>query len=281
METGMAKEWLDLFDLKIEPLGALNLGTKEEPRVFGEKNATKVCEALERAKSLPLARWLLALGIEDAGETISYEIAKLHDDLEEVAKSKVLEGIARLGSLYDELGAVSPFARNENKPKDEKEKAERVHRTEELKAEIETLGQELEKAGAARLNENSSKYLTVIGPKVARNIVDYFASESGKKAMARLRKLGINPKSNRPSRAESASPISGKTFVLTGTLPTMTRDQATAEIRARGGTVTGSVSKNTDYVLAGAEAGSKLEKAKTLGIDILDEAQFLKLCGKR
>ena len=74
-------------------------------------------------------------------------------------------------------------------------------------------------------------------------------------------------------------PFAGKTFVLTGTLPTLTREEATAKIEALGGKVTGSVSKKTDFVLAGEEAGSKLEKAQQLGVKIIDEMEFLKLCG--
>ena len=74
------------------------------------------------------------------------------------------------------------------------------------------------------------------------------------------------------------APFAGKTFVLTGTLPTLTREAAAAKIEAAGGKVSGSVSKKTDYVLAGAEAGSKLAKAQELGVKILDEAGFLKMC---
>jgi DNA ligase (NAD+) len=73
--------------------------------------------------------------------------------------------------------------------------------------------------------------------------------------------------------------FAGKTFVLTGTLPTMTREEATAKIEAAGGKVTGSVSKKTDFILAGEEAGSKLEKAQQLGIKVLSEVEFLKMCG--
>jgi DNA ligase (NAD+) len=74
------------------------------------------------------------------------------------------------------------------------------------------------------------------------------------------------------------APFAGKTFVLTGTLPTLTREEATAKIEAAGGKVSGSVSKKTDFVLAGTEAGSKLTKAQELGVKILDEVEFLKLC---
>ena len=73
--------------------------------------------------------------------------------------------------------------------------------------------------------------------------------------------------------------LAGNTFVLTGTLPTMSREEATAKIEAAAGKVSGSVSKKTDYVLAGEEAGSKLEKAQKLGVKIIDEAEFLKMCG--
>jgi DNA ligase (NAD+) len=294
VESGLIKEWLDVFDLTAAGLGALNLGTKEEPRIFGEKNAAKVCEAAQRAKSFPLARWLLALGIEDAGETITYEVAKFHKDLRDVEASKALSGIARLGVLYDELDAASPFAR-ENKPRTEDERDERTRQYESLKGEILTLGGELEKLGlakrsekwASRLKEKESKakpeFLTVIGPKVAGNIVNYFHSETGRQVLSRLDKLGINPpgglKEGGATRAATDLPFSGKTFVLTGTLASMTRDKAAEEIRARGGSVAGAVSKNTDFVVAGTEAGSKLEKARELGVEIITEREFLERLG--
>ena len=80
---------------------------------------------------------------------------------------------------------------------------------------------------------------------------------------------------NATGRARLGAPFTGKTFVLTGTLPTLTREEATAKIEAAGGKVSGSVSKKTDYVLAGTEAGSKLTKAQELGVKILDEKEFL------
>jgi NAD-dependent DNA ligase len=87
--------------------------------------------------------------------------------------------------------------------------------------------------------------------------------------------LNFNTEAYQPQ--EKAGVFAGKTFVLTGTLPTLTREEATAKIEAAGGKTSSSVSKKTDYVLAGEEAGSKLDKAKELGVKILDEAEFLKI----
>jgi DNA ligase (NAD+) len=95
--------------------------------------------------------------------------------------------------------------------------------------------------------------------------------------------LGINPGHSEGGKTASggagAGPLAGKTFVLTGTLPALARDEAAALIRAAGGSVTGSVSKHTDYVVAGESAGSKLDKARELGVSVLDEAQLRALLG--
>jgi DNA ligase (NAD+) len=79
--------------------------------------------------------------------------------------------------------------------------------------------------------------------------------------------------------ANSAAPFAGKSFVLTGTLPSLTREEATAKIEAADGKVSGSVSRKTSYVLAGDEAGSKLDKARALGVPVIDEKEFLRLLG--
>jgi len=94
-----------------------------------------------------------------------------------------------------------------------------------------------------------------------------------------LRDAGLNFKSGLYQPTAPAGPFAGKTFVLTGTLPTLTREEATAKIESLGGKVSGSVSKKTDFVLAGKEAGSKLDKAQKLGVKIISEAEFLKMCG--
>jgi DNA ligase (NAD+) len=110
-----------------------------------------------------------------------------------------------------------------------------------------------------------------IGTEIARSVVLFFAQEPNRVMIARLKKAGVDMTAPLRER-EPAGALAGKTLVLTGTLPTLTRDEAAELIVAAGGRVTSSVSKKTDYVVAGEEAGSKLTKAESLGIPILDEA---------
>ncbi|GAA5182739.1 NAD-dependent DNA ligase LigA [Niveibacterium umoris] len=111
-----------------------------------------------------------------------------------------------------------------------------------------------------------------VGPVVAACILDFFREPHNRQVIEELRSAGVHWPEASGLVGESAAPFAGKTFVLTGTLPALSRDEATSLIEAQGGKVAGSVSKKTDFVVAGAEAGSKLEKAQQLGITILDES---------
>jgi DNA ligase (NAD+) len=119
-----------------------------------------------------------------------------------------------------------------------------------------------------------------IGEVIAQSIVQWHGDDRNRKLLERLRKAEINFKSELYQPRAQAGPFAGKTFVLTGTLPNLKREEAAAKIEALGGKVSGSVSKKTDYVVAGEEAGSKLEKAQKLGVKVIDEKEFLKLCGE-
>jgi DNA ligase (NAD+) len=251
VERDFIREPLDLFELKPEQLAKLNLGTDEAPRIFGEKNATKAINAIERARTLPLSRWLYALAIPDVGKTTATQLARFHASIEDVAHSPLLEDILD----YHQKRLEKQSARE--------------------------ITERLIKAGFAKRSKSKAEkdgIVTEVGPVVAQSVLDFFDSATGKRILRRLKELGIQPKSEKVSVKKAADlPLAGKTFALTGTLPSMTRDEATEKIVALGGHVTGSVSKKTDYVLAGVEAGSKFDKAKELGIPILDEAEFRKI----
>jgi DNA ligase (NAD+) len=116
-----------------------------------------------------------------------------------------------------------------------------------------------------------------IGETMADAIITYFNEPKNRTLVSRLLTLGVTPIA--PARPAGGSALAGRTFVLTGTLPTLTREEAAAKIEAAGGKVSGSVSRKTSYVLAGEETGSKLEKAKSLGVSVIDEAEFLRMLG--
>ncbi|HEX9252952.1 MAG TPA: helix-hairpin-helix domain-containing protein, partial [Ignavibacteriaceae bacterium] len=114
-----------------------------------------------------------------------------------------------------------------------------------------------------------------IGPSISKSIKQFFSDKKNIKLIEDLRKSGLTFISEKKEIVQSA--ITGKIFVLTGTLSSLSRDEAGARIIALGGKVTSSVSKNTDFVVAGEKAGSKLSKAESLGVKVLDEDTFLKM----
>jgi DNA ligase (NAD+) len=119
-----------------------------------------------------------------------------------------------------------------------------------------------------------------VGEIIAQSIVQWAGDPRNQRLVERLRAAGLNFHSSLYQPGAAQGRLAGKTLVLTGTLPHLTREQATAKIEAAGGRVASSVSKKTDYVVAGAEAGSKLEKARQLGVPVIDEAELLRLCGE-
>ncbi|HSN21007.1 MAG TPA: BRCT domain-containing protein, partial [Usitatibacter sp.] len=118
-----------------------------------------------------------------------------------------------------------------------------------------------------------------VGPVVAESIASFMNERHNREGIEQLRAVGVRWPEGEPARAARSGPFAGKIVVLTGTLGSMTRDEAKERIEAAGGKVTGSVSKKTDFVVAGAEAGSKLDRAQELGVRVLDEEEFIKLLG--
>ncbi len=265
VELGHVKDPPDLYDVTFDTLATLNLGTTEEPRVFGEKNSAKVVAAREAARALPLDKWIYALSVPNVGESTARELGRRHRSLADLVDSAVLRAVLKKAGLVAERDLQAPNSRK-NPPKSEEEKSRRKELCARLDGEIAALE-------AGPLAGVSSD----IGPVVAASVTEFFASEPGRRLLTKLKRLGINPAGS----VTEAGVFTGKTFVLTGTLPTLKRDVAEQRILAAGGKVSVSVSKKTSYVLAGVEAGSKLDKAQELGVPVIDEVEFLKMLGSR
>lgn len=226
----------DVFGLQLADLAALNLGTPEEPRRFGEKNAQKVIQGLERARTQPLDRWIYALGIRSIGEGAARELARLHVDFSELAASPLLQELVR-----------------------------------DTRADAKRKNPLLQPYGI------SGDVATV----AAQQVLDFFQSAAGIRLLEQLQSAGIAPQSSNYAPLPSAQadlPLSGKTFVITGTL-SQPRDEIKRWIEARGGKVSGTVSAATSFLLCGEGGGSKRDKADQLNIAVIDEQGLRDLVG--
>ncbi|GAA5493980.1 DNA ligase [Rubritalea halochordaticola] len=269
VRDGLVKTPLDLFKLDLLTLTELNLGTKFEPRLFGEKRASKVLESLEAAKSKPLSLWLYAMGIRNIGESAAQEVSRLHEKLTDIPNSEILKLNAERG-LKDNWVKQNPVnPQKESISSQEKERRKKI--ADEYKPRIK------------ELNEILAEYQISpeLGGVASQSLLDFFQSEAGMVVLNKLASLQINPASSnyqpKPSQSSTiSSPVSGRTFVITGTL-SRPRPEFKKQIEALGGKVSGSISGKTDYLLAGENAGSKLDKAEKLGVKVLDEESYLSL----
>lgn len=274
VETGLARSPMDLFYLNLPTLANLELdpailsdGRLSKPRRLGEKKATLLLEAVARARKMPLHRWLLALGIPQIGESAAREVARLHSRFSDLVASPLVDKIAEAGEL-DAWLKTHPLRRS-GEPLSPEEKARRQvrhaadkPRLKSLQAEIKTLSISPEFGGVA-----------------AASLRDFFNSAAGIEITRRLQELGMDPCSETftaSSPAAPDSPFAQRTWVITGTL-SRSRDEIAEQLRSLGARVAGSVSAKTDFVLAGESAGSKLEKAESLGVRVVDEATFAKM----
>lgn len=142
---------------------------------------------------------------------------------------------------------------------------------------------DVEKLAVAKMEHfiaaKKESIISGIGETMAQAIVGFFSEPRNRALVTDLLHAGVKPQAP-AQKAPTSTALAGKTFVLTGTLPSTTREEASARIEAAGGKVSGSVSKKTSYVLAGSEAGSKLDKARELGVPVIDEADFKRLLGE-
>jgi DNA ligase (NAD+) len=201
IEEGLISNAIDIFKLKKEDISSLFR--------FGEKSAQNIIDSIEKAKKIPLSRFIFALGIRHVGEETAVDLANYFGSIERLKKASLEE----INSIPD------------------------------------------------------------IGDVVAKSIYDFFRNKENLKLIDGLLKVGV--KIIKPEKIETK--LKGLTFVFTGALKTMTRDEAKEKVRLLGGEVSSSVSKETDYVVVGEEPGSKFEKAKKLGVKIISEKDFLEM----
>ncbi|MEI8230265.1 MAG: NAD-dependent DNA ligase LigA [Candidatus Peregrinibacteria bacterium] len=231
----------DLFFLTFEDLTGLPS--------FKEKKIGNLLEAIADAKVIPLERFLFALGIRHIGRETAEILARR---LPWKTQERTIERSDPIGpqtSLFD-AGAKQKIT---------------VHAVamDDLETTLRT----------ATLEELSA--IDGVGPVVASAVVEWIAEEGSRALLEKFGEAGMV--ALRPEGSTAPQIFAGKTFVLTGTLPTMSREEAKSFIKERGGTVSGSVSKKTDYLVAGAEAGSKLKEAEKLGVKVIREEELQKM----
>jgi DNA ligase (NAD+) len=220
---------------------------------LGEKRTKSLVAGIEASKKQPLARVLAALNIRHVGVSTAEVLAEHFGAMEAVA-----EAATAPAADSREIAAAGTAARKKSRSKSQSD------------------------ADACELFADSDddplQAVEGIGPEMARSLREFFTSHAGQAAWQALCDAGVNM--TQPRRARTGpQPLSGKTVVVTGTLEKFGRSDMERLIKDLGGKSAGSVSKKTDYLVAGESAGSKLDKAKELGIPILDEAAFLKLIG--
>ncbi len=276
VQSRMIETPLDLFRLTVEELGMLNLGTDEEPRRFGEKNAAKALAALEAARSLPLERWLTAFGIPAVGTITARAIAACFRDLEELVTSPALQELLALEREVEATNALNPHAHS-NRGKDKAALAP-LHEAAcaRVEAEVERLQRRF--PISLKVTGNQRHLLNALGSVATQSLVAYVASEAGRQVASTLAALGINPVTPGYSegRQVASGPLAGKVFVLTGSL-SRPRPEYERLIAEAGGKATGSVTRKTDFLVAGEGGGSKRDKAAKLGVPVIDEAGLLQM----
>ena len=271
---------LELFNIDLYRLSAIDLNKGQEggTRIFG-KNAEKVVQALEESKRLPLHRWVFAAGIPLVGKTAAGYIAAAHKCFSDIPGSSIIENIIRLNSCYEEATAVNPRSTS-NPPKDEKDKEERQSRFIRLCGEIGFLGDTLTECGAAEKKEGTAlptQYVTTIKIEMAKSVKRFFESDYGRSFVQRLEELGIDPVAEKKALLSDNAPLAGMNFVLTGKL-SRSRSDFAAEIEAAGGKVQESVTKTTNYLVAGDNTGAtKINKAEKIGTKVINEETLVEM----
>lgn len=292
IEKGIITDEGDIFYLTPEPLLELEK--------FAEKKVENLLASIEAAKNRPLPQFITSLGIDGVGSTIAELLANEFLSIDDLIRTSVgikQAEIALKNAARPLIEAAESMDVSQHSPEVERsierlhnpliELARRYFDVQELGPRVQRLLKPLEEYGSLSdlipplqvLIEVSRPLIRIegLGPILVQNIVDWFADDFNQNVIVKMKQAGVTMQG--VARELSSSALEGMTFVLTGTLPTMTRDEASELIEAHGGKVTGSVSKKTSYVLVGDSPGSKATKAEQLGIPILSENDFKAMIG--
>ena len=240
VDGGMAKNAAYLYSLKEEHLAGLER--------MGDKSARNLMEAIERSKTNSLARFIFALGIRHVGSRAAEILAENYSSIDDLARATAqeLEGIHEIGPRIAE--SVAQFFHQAD--------SKQFGRTPTIFSSI----------GAGNLPFRAPKFPAEV-----------IAISPFNRMKGRFRLAGVRMSEEKAPVSEEQTSATGKTFVLTGSLQTMTRNEAAEIIKRAGGKVTSSVSKNTDYVIVGDSPGSKYDRAQKLEITIVPEGEFVKM----
>ncbi|NLB68386.1 MAG: NAD-dependent DNA ligase LigA [Lentisphaerae bacterium] len=248
-------------------------------RVLGKSNARTILNSIERSKSLPLARWIYAIGVSGVGSKNARELAGIHEDFNDFANSKAISNAKKFYDLTEEASANNPNSQKASSLSDEDRNKMGV-RYAELGREVDELVEKMKTDGiVSEKGENSSKLILDIKPEVCRAISKFFDSEYGVDFVARMNELGINPAGRKGQKTTGTdSFFQGKTIVITGTFSDgLARNTVSTLISDAGGKVTGSVSEKTDYIIVGKNPGSsKINKAEEIGTKRMTEEEMRK-----
>ncbi|MFZ6861047.1 NAD-dependent DNA ligase LigA [Undibacterium sp. Ji67W] len=310
VEFGYVHGIADLYKLSLTDLLEMKRRADEREGVIPEtvqqgKIATKWAEnlidAIAASKQPALERFLFALGIRHVGESTAKTLAEWLGSLELIRRSPlslflvlpdvgpvVAEAIADFFAEEKNLQALDDLLKANVKPQGEHPPTAKLRQYLQSAVLLATLG--IPKLTITRCKQLQDRGLTLVNlaeigddgfvqfglpADVNAALLEWLSAPKNREQLLQLENLRLQLLDQIPEVADVEGLLNGKTFVLTGTLPTLSREQATALIEAQGGKVSGSVSKKTSFVVAGDEAGSKLVKAQELGITILTEADLL------
>ena len=272
IDQGLIETPADLFSLSVDALAGLER--------MGQKSAQNLVDALDEARETTLARFLYSLGILGIGESIAANIASSRRTLDAImglSLSDLVEIKESQARRLHEILAADGDRRRRITTLDGIDGAKWFTHTHAalLGERFETIGNAID-AGAEALANTPSVKIEGVGNVLAEKLVTFFRQPHNQDVIAKLIAAGVHWPDPPTLATGESLPLAGKTFVLTGTL-SAPRDVFKQRLQALGAKVSGSVSKNTDYVVAGSEAGSKLGKAEALGVTVLDESGLERL----